>query len=257
MDIQRLKQLKILVVGDYCIDIFKYGSCSRLSPEAPVPVLVYKYETKTDGMAGNVFNNIAALNVAVVLKTSTKEIIKERFIDLKSKQHILRTDYEKAIQPIKTEELYNLQDYDSIVISDYEKGSINSDVIKYLKNNFKGPIFVDSKKKDLSIFSGCIVKINQSEFEKAINIPPDLELIVTVGESGAIYKNNIYPTKKVDVFDVSGAGDSFIAGLAVQYALKKDIECAIKFANICAANVVKKTGTAILDFEEVKNDLCF
>jgi D-beta-D-heptose 7-phosphate kinase/D-beta-D-heptose 1-phosphate adenosyltransferase len=257
MDIQQLKQLKILVIGDYCIDVFKYGTCSRLSPEAPVPVLLFKYETKTDGMAGNVYNNLLALNVQTELITSTKQTIKERFIDLKSKQHILRLDTETQIQPISLDKLLFLSDYDSIIISDYEKGSITKEVVEYIKNNFSGPIFVDTKKNDLSLFSGCIVKINENEFQKAINISADLDLIVTVGQDGAFYKNKNYPTKKVTVFDVSGAGDSFIAALAVQYALKKDIECAIKFANVCASSVVKKTGTAIIDFEEVKNDLCF
>jgi D-beta-D-heptose 7-phosphate kinase/D-beta-D-heptose 1-phosphate adenosyltransferase len=67
----------------------------------------------------------------------------------------------------------------------------------------------------------------------------------------------IYPTKKVEVFDVSGAGDSFMAGLVIQFLLTKKFDDAINFANSCASNVVKKSGTAIIDFEEVKDDLRF
>lgn len=258
MDIQQLKSLKILVVGDYCKDIFKYGFCNRLSPEAPVPVFVFNYETQTDGMAGNVFNNLKALNVNVELLVSNKETVKERFVDIKSRQHLLRVDYEK--KPLEIEiDIFKLNIYDAIIISDYNKGSITNSVIKKIISNYSGIVFVDSKKQDLSIFDSekCIIKINQQEFEKATNFPKKSKLIVTLGSDGAKMDGIIYPTKKIEVFDVSGAGDSFISGLATQYLLTKKFDDAINFANICATNVVKKTGTSIIDFEEVKDDLCF
>jgi len=256
MDIQQLKQLKILVIGDYCVDIFKYGHCLRLSPEAPVPIFLYDHEIKTDGMAGNVNNNLLSLNVDSKLLCSNKDILKIRYIDIKSKQHLMREDIEKNISPINID-LNKLQNLDCIVISDYDKGSIINKNIIDIINNFNGPIFVDTKKTDLSVFKKCIIKINEFEFNKSKNIPNDCELIITLGEKGALYKNDIYPVKKVNVFDVSGAGDSFMAGLVVQYLIKKDLKCAINFANICASDVVKKSGTACVDFEEVKNEICF
>lgn len=257
MDIQLLKQLKVLVIGDYCIDIFKYGTCERLSPEAPVPVFNYKYLTKTDGMAGNVVNNLKSLNVNAALETSYSEIIKERLIDLKSKQHIVRIDYEQEIEPVKFESIRNINSYDSIIISDYNKGAINDTLIKEVTKHFKGPIFVDTKKQDLSLFENCIIKINEPEYKRVKKFPKNYELIVTMGDKGASYKDIIYPSEKVQVFDVSGAGDSFLSGLCVQYLIKKDLILSIKFANICASNVIKKTGTATVDFDEVKNELCF
>jgi D-beta-D-heptose 7-phosphate kinase/D-beta-D-heptose 1-phosphate adenosyltransferase len=257
MDIQRLKQLKVLVIGDYCTDIFKYGNCNRLSPEAPVPVFLFEHETKTDGMAGNVYNNIVSLKLNSQLIVSNKESIKVRYIDSKSKQHLLRADFEKTNKPINIKSIGNLKKYDSIIISDYDKGSIVEETVKYITDNFKGPIFVDSKKSNLSIFKNCIIKINESEFIKSKNIPKNSELIVTLGERGALYREEMIPVEKVSVFDVSGAGDSFMAGLVAQYLLIKDLKTAIKFANICASNVVKKSGTAIIDFQEVKHELCF
>lgn len=257
MDIQHLKSLKILVIGDYCIDIFRYGTCERLSPEAPVPVFCFKHMVKTDGMAGNVVNNLASLNVQAKLETSSGDIIKERLIDLKSKQHLVRIDYEQKIESVKYELIKNLNSYDSIIISDYNKGAIDSLLIKQIIKNYNKPIFVDSKKNDLSIFENCIIKINESEYKNLKKLPKKYDLIITLGENGAKHNGIIYPTEKVQVFDVSGAGDSFISGLCVQYLLKKDLAIAIKFANLCASNVVKKIGTSVVGFEEVKDELCF
>lgn len=256
MDIQQLKLLKILVIGDYCTDIFKYGHCNRLSPEAPVPVFLFDHEIKTEGMAGNVYNNIKALKVQTDLKVSSKEIIKERYVDIRSKHHLLRVDYEK-----KSPELhmgFSLKKYDAIVIADYNKGTITKNIFNKIVKNYTGPIFIDSKKQDLSIYNhkNCIIKINQQEFEKA-NISLIGDLIITLGSEGAMKDGITYPTKKVEVFDVSGAGDSFMAGLVIQYLLTKKFDDAINFANCCASSVVKKSGTAVIDFEEVKNDLRF
>jgi D-beta-D-heptose 7-phosphate kinase/D-beta-D-heptose 1-phosphate adenosyltransferase len=244
------------VIGDYCTDIFKYGHCNRLSPEAPVPVFLFDHEVKTEGMAGNVLNNLKALKIQVDIKVSSKESIKERYVDLKSKHHLLRADYEKPSPELQVG--FKIDKYDAVVIADYNKGTITKNVFEKIVEKYDGPIFIDSKKQDLRIYNhkNCILKINQSEFEKA-NTPSLPNLIVTLGADGAMKDGIIYPTKKVEVFDVSGAGDSFMAGLTVQYLLTKNFEDAIKFANSCAANVVKKSGTAILNFEEVKDDLCF
>jgi D-beta-D-heptose 7-phosphate kinase/D-beta-D-heptose 1-phosphate adenosyltransferase len=257
MDIQQLTLLKILVIGDYCQDVFKYGKCERLSPEAPVPVFCFEREIKTEGMSGNVYKNLLALNVQAHLIVSNMDTIKERYIDSKSKQHLLRVDYEKQSEEIKIPK-EKLDKYHAIIVSDYNKGSINENNIRSLFN-FSGPIFVDSKKPDLQIFDreNVFVKINQDEYNRSKSLPQKNRLIVTMGEKGALYNGNIYPSKKVDVFDVSGAGDTFIAALCVQYLLTNSISEAIIFANLCASSVVSKSGTAIINFEDVKNDLRF
>jgi D-beta-D-heptose 7-phosphate kinase/D-beta-D-heptose 1-phosphate adenosyltransferase len=247
--------LNVLVIGDYCIDIFKYGVCSRLSPEAPVPVFDLRYEKIMQGMSGNVYNNLINLGVNSFLIKNEEIISKTRFVDLKTKQHLLRVDETKYVNKIEIDKIINI-DYDAVIISDYDKGYITKEVIKPLINKFSCPIFVDSKKTDLSEYENCIIKINESEFSKVIKFPKNYELIVTVGERGAIYKNKIIPTNIVNVFDVSGAGDTFIASLAIKFLLCKDMEKSIKFANHCSSIVVTKSGTASIVLEEVKNEIC-
>lgn len=208
-------------------------------------------------MAGNVYNNISSFGVSVDLLVSNKDSVKERYVDIKSRQHLLRVDYEMPL-PELDNNFQDLSNYDAIIISDYNKGTITKKVFDKIINNFNGLIFIDSKKQDLTMYNhkNCILKINEQEYKNAI-IPKNSILIVTLGDRGAMKDNKIYQTKKVEVFDVSGAGDSFMAGLVIQYLLKKNFEDAIMFANVCAANVVTKTGTAIIDFNEVKRDLCF
>lgn len=227
-----------------------------MSPEAPVPVFLYENEVCVDGMAGNVKNNLISLGVCVDLICNKEEIVKERFIDIKTKHHLLRSDYETNIKPLEIEEIKNLEKYSAIIISDYNKGLINNQNTKFILDNFKGPIFVDSKKEDLSIFENCFIKINNDEYKKVKKFPNNCELIVTLGSEGALYKNEKIPTKKVQVFDVSGAGDTFISGLVIKYLLTKDIKSSILFANICSSIVVQKSGTSTVDLKEVENDLC-
>ncbi len=253
--IQQLKSLKILVIGDYCTDIFKYGNCTRLSPEAPVPIFDYISETKTKGMAGNVYTNLINLHVNAELIKNSEEIHKIRFVDIKSKQHILRADITDNINELNVNDIIKT-DYNAVIISDYDKGFITNKNIKNLIQMFKCPIFVDSKKTDLSNYENCILKINESEYNKVQKYPNNYELIVTLGENGAMYNGKIIPTSKVNVFDVSGAGDTFIASLVIKYLLTNDLEKSIKFANFCSSIVVTKSGTASIAIEEVLHELC-
>ena len=84
--------MKMLVIGDSCLDIFKYGTSKRFSPEAPVPVFTPEKETCNPGMAANVANNISSFGVDCDLITNKNEIRKIRLVDLKSKQMIIRID---------------------------------------------------------------------------------------------------------------------------------------------------------------------
>jgi len=252
--IQQLKSLNVLVIGDYCIDEFNYGSCNRLSPEAPVPVFDLFYTNTMIGMSGNVYTNLKNLNLNVDLVKNEETVIKTRFIDLKSKHHLLRVDQNVLIDKLNLDNIKKF-DYDAVIISDYDKGFITNEIIPNLLKLFKCPIFVDSKKTDLSKYENCIIKINETEYSKVEKYPTNYELIVTLGENGAKYNNKIIPTKKVQVFDVSGAGDTFIASLVTKYLLCKDLEKSIKFANICSSLVVTKSGTASVLLEEVINEL--
>jgi D-beta-D-heptose 7-phosphate kinase/D-beta-D-heptose 1-phosphate adenosyltransferase len=246
MDIQQQKQFKILLLGDNCIDVYQYGTVDRISPEAPVPVFKFSYEEKRAGMAGNVKNNLIALGADVTFlhgKTSTKT----RLVDLKSKQHIVRIDNDVISEALVIDPILDL--YDAVVISDYNKGTISYEMVEQLIADFLCPVFIDTKKTDLQRFEGSIVKINSLEHSLAKTLPT--ELIVTMGKYGAKYKDKQYSAPRTEVFDVCGAGDTFLAALVLEFLKTKDIEKAIEIANIAASITVKHIGVYAPIWEEI------
>jgi len=140
-------------------------------------------------------------------------------------------------------------DYDALVISDYNKGFITQEQLIELCSRFIGPVFVDTKKN--TIPEGVFVKINEIEFDKLTQYDSD-NLIITKGAKGTEYRGKIYPAEKVNVFDVVGAGDTFLAALVVGYIKTKSMQSAIPFANKAAAIAVSHTGTYVLTEEDVK-----
>ncbi len=208
-----------------------------------------------DGMAGNVYTNLVNLGVSVQIIKDDSKNTKTRFIDIKTKQHLLRFDETKKTSILDIDKISNFN-YDAVILSDYDKGFLHNDIITSLIDKFKCPIFVDSKKTDLSKYENCIIKINESEFSKVTKFPKNYKLIVTLGERGALYDNKIIPTNKINVFDVSGAGDTFMASFVVKYLLDNNIEKAIKFANLCSSIVVTKSGTSSIMLEEIIHDIC-
>jgi len=259
MSIQQAKSLKVLLMGDSCLDVYHYGDCSRLSPEAPVPVFREIETERRPGMALNVFLNLRAFQLATEHITDRNHIEKHRYIDERSKQHMLRVDKNEihCAHPY-TFNTSDLDGVDVIVISDYNKGFLTheacSDIAKFcIENNI--PLFVDSKKRNLSCFEGAILKINESEYEEISDYPNSYELIVTMGDMGCVYKNQIYRANKVEVFDVCGAGDVFMAALVYKYMRHGSLERALDFANKCASYSVTKFGTYVLTAEDV-NELC-
>lgn len=240
---------EILLIGDSCLDLYYYGVCERLSPEAPVPVLKISNVEKKDGMAANVKNNLEALGCNVNFITGNNISVKKRYIDERSKQHIVRVDEDAASLPVEINKIENIDSYDAIVISDYDKGLITYNVVRKLRNQFSGPIFVDTKKRDLSQFEGCFVKINNSEYALATGKCSDL--IVTLGRDGARYKDQIFPAPVVDATDVCGAGDTFLSALAYGFLTNKDMAQAIEFANVASAITVTKIGVYAPSMDEV------
>ena len=128
MDIQQPESLKVIVIGDACIDKYHYGHCERLSPEAPVPVLRHNHTEEHDGMCLNVVRNLISFGIRPDKKHNAGIISKERFVDLKTKQHLIRFDVgETGVQPPLSKgaaQRLNLETYDAVVISDYNKGFI-------------------------------------------------------------------------------------------------------------------------------------
>ena len=259
-DIQRLKSLRILLIGDSCVDHYHYGVCERMSPEAPVPIFKVLDTYKSGGMAHNVKANLEGMGISVYLLTNDEEIIKSRYIDKKTRQHLLRTDWGEAkkIVPLKPKELDSIDFdlFDVVVISDYDKGFLDRSTIdQILRLSGSKPVFVDTKKRDISCYTNCIIKINENELENLTKSPDLCDIIVTLGEYGAMYNNEIFPTKKVEIFDVCGAGDTFLVGLLCAYMVTHDIRKSIKFANSCGLLAVQKFGTYTLAPGDL-DDIC-
>jgi len=243
---QQQKQFKILLVGDNCTDIYRYGSVDRISPEAPVPVFVPKYDIVKEGMAGNVFNNLEALGCHVNYlfgETSTKT----RLIDTRSKQQIVRIDKDVISEPLIFETDIPTV-YDAVVVSDYDKGTVSYELIEELIA-LSIPIFIDTKKTDLARFQGAWVKINELEYSKLKS--ECTGLIVTYGDRGVVYDNFAFGAKTVEVSDVCGAGDTFLSALAYQYLNTHDIHKAISFAIDASAVTVQHLGNYAPRLEEI------
>ena len=241
--------MKVLLIGDSCEDRYFYGDVKRLNPEAPVPILEYRRGVTSKGMAWNVRENLMSFGVEVYISTHPEEIIKTRYIDEKSNQQIMRYDEEPEITPISFEFPDEWKTtYDALVISDYDKGFITQEKLFELSNWFQGPVFIDTKK--ICIPGNAFIKVNEYEFKKITHFIPD-NMIITKGGEGTEYQGKLYPAEKVNVFDVVGAGDTFLAALTFGYLKYGRIEEAIPLANKAAALAVSHRGTYVLTEEDV------
>ena len=258
---QQQKQFRILVVGDACLDVYIYGDCERLSPEAPVPVFKKNRVEYFQGMCLNVAANIRSFGHQVKIDNNKEKIKKTRLVDEKFGHHLLRFDDEPDLTRIDLSKytVKSMKEFDAMVISDYDKGYIRQgDILDLIEpaRSLGIPVFVDSKKNNLKNFEECIIKINEKESLEVSSLPPKSKLIVTLGKEGAKFNGKIYPSKKVEVHDVCGAGDVFLAGLVHKYLMSGgNIENAIEFANNCASVSVGHFGTYVLSKGDI-NDLC-
>lgn len=238
MNTPPLKKFKILLIGDDGVDVYQYGTVDRISPEAPVPVFKFSHEEQRAGMAGNVCANLAALDCGVSYLHSATST-KTRLIDTRSKQQIVRIDNDIESQPLELESTdYTL--YDAVVISDYNKGTVSYELVETIRKKYTGPIFVDTKKTEVHRFEGCYVKINSLEHSRLTSFCSGL--IVTAGSDGARLGGQVYPAPEVEVSDVCGAGDTFLAALTYGYLQTNNIENAIEFANRAASITVQHLG---------------
>ena len=141
--------MKILLIGDNGVDQYQFGTVDRISPEAPVPIINYANTVTKPGMAANVRDNLLKLGCEVEFVHGIKTCIKTRIIDSKSKQHLLRIDQDMQSRPVNVNH-HDLDQYDAVVVSDYNKGSVEYETVENLRKNYTGPIFVDTKKTDLA-----------------------------------------------------------------------------------------------------------
>jgi D-beta-D-heptose 7-phosphate kinase/D-beta-D-heptose 1-phosphate adenosyltransferase len=200
-------------------------------------------------MAGNVANNLEALGCYVNYlhgETSTKT----RIIDARSKQQIVRIDNDIKSDPLTfATAIPNV--YDAIIVSDYNKGTVTYELIEELIAT-KIPVFVDTKKTDLARMQGAWVKINDLEYSKITSECSGL--IVTHGASGAsvLHHDITCPAPNVEVSDVTGAGDTFLAAFAYQYINTKNLLQSINFAIKASAVTVQHFGVHAPTLEEIQ-----
>jgi D-beta-D-heptose 7-phosphate kinase/D-beta-D-heptose 1-phosphate adenosyltransferase len=254
---KEFNNFNILVIGDDGIDRFVYGTAVRLAPEAPVPVLNPVSETTNKGMAGNVVENLEALGLKTYFKHNDVTPIKTRYVDDRSGQILLRVDSNDKVKRIDESELKTIASnkykgitLDAIIISDYDKGFLEEEDIEFIcKNNSN--VFIDTKK---ILGKWCVnasfIKINHVEYQHTEYTIHELgieyKMIITLTSKVCQHKGKIYPVEKVQIRDVSGAGDTFLSGLVAEYVLTKDIEKAIPFAQQCATVVVQKPGVSTI-----------
>lgn len=310
-------QANILVIGDLIIDHFIWGNVSRISPEAPVPIVNVTHDNLLLGGSANVLNNIFALGARATicgvvgrdpmgdhllqlieaLPSPTAGIIRldDRPTTIKTRivahgQQVVRFDRESTSEvqgegfaAIKRFIDQNLTSFDAIIISDYAKGIITPDLMAYLRERLRQHpeilMIVDPKPCHPERFHGAtIITPNNLEAEKLSGIKiideatlkaagekllHDLDsraVLITRGEAGmALFAEGqpliTIPTVAKEVFDVTGAGDTVIAALALGLATGLTYTEAASLANYAAGIVVGKIGTAVVQQEELKETL--
>jgi len=306
----------ILCLGDVMLDRFAYCETERISPEAPVPVLLLQRIQSMLGGAGNVARNIAALGGKAILlgligDDAAGEAVRGLIADtaglvdrhvasvrrptvcktryLAAHQQILRVDEESTADLDAAEKAAliaaierAIAEADAMILSDYGKAVLGAEVLAAAFAGAQGrgiPIYVDPKGEDFSRYRGaaCITP-NQKELALAARLPvgSDAEIIaaarkvmhgagagailatrsdkgmVLVEASGAVH---LEAARAREVYDVSGAGDTVIAVVALACASGYALPQAMRLANTAAGIVVSKLGTATVDPDELRLEL--
>jgi D-beta-D-heptose 7-phosphate kinase / D-beta-D-heptose 1-phosphate adenosyltransferase len=308
----------VLCVGDLMLDEFVYGEVSRISPEAPAPVIAARRSETNIGGAGNVARNIASLGgscifVALVGADDTGERLKTalgqergiepvlvrdparpttrkvRFVSEHFSTHMLRADWEKAAPAANEIEqglidsiLRELPRANIVLLSDYAKGVLTARVIRNTidaARKLGKPVIVDPKSANFAIYRGAtLLTPNRKEFSEATRSRVDSEtsiadaaqdvmtladceaILVTQSEDGMtlVPRNGEavhVPAHPVKVRDVSGAGDTVAAALALVMATGADWETCLRMANAAAAVAVSKKGTASVTAAELRRKI--
>tara|TARA_R110000851_G_scaffold124391_1_gene254604 strand:- start:620 stop:1420 length:801 start_codon:yes stop_codon:yes gene_type:complete len=242
---------RVLVIGDNCTDVFVYGKVNRLCPDVPAPVFTPTRTITDSGMAGNVVRNFKSLGLTADCMFNETEMTKIRYVDEQTNHTFLRVDEGDTAEPFgSSPEVINFNfepgEWDAIVISDYCKGFVTEELIQFCCENNPN-VFIDTKKV-LGDFckKAKIIKINEPEYNdlkgKIKEEDWEEKLIVTLGKNGCRWKGAVYLADQVEVFDLCGAGDSFLAALVFHYLETGCIMESIFFANDMASQVVQKRG---------------
>jgi D-beta-D-heptose 7-phosphate kinase/D-beta-D-heptose 1-phosphate adenosyltransferase len=310
--LERFPGMRILCIGDVMLDCYVHGSVTRISPEAPIPILRIERESLALGGVGNVANNVfglggvsllatvagedaAATNLAgllaeiggcngLVVDAGRPTTLKTRYVS--GSQQLLRADQEvtRAIAPAIEEALIArihamAEGARAIVISDYLKGVVTPRIAAAaIAAGKRGgmPVVVDSKPASYRYFTGAtLLKPNRRELQTATGLPVDTDdevvaaaralialsgvdcIVATRSEQGmsvicASGEAVHFRAEAKEVFDVSGAGDTVAATLAMALASGSPLVEAAELANHAAGIVVGKIGTAPVRLSELR-----
>jgi D-beta-D-heptose 7-phosphate kinase / D-beta-D-heptose 1-phosphate adenosyltransferase len=309
--IEREPRKVIAIIGDVMIDRYVTGKVERISPEAPVPVLLRSHDRAVAGGAANVAVNIVALGcdarlVGVVGNDGNANDLKSILVQagvspahlvtdatrpticktrvVSGRQQFFRIDqeYTGVLSGSLEDALVEnagaaMADADIVVISDYAKGVFSDRVLQQVigaARKLGKPVLVDPKRRTFDGYrGGDVIKPNAGELSAAAGAPcasdADIEaaarivesqfdgaILVTRAESGMSLIKRGMPAKHfrssvLEVADVSGAGDTAMAALAVSMAEGRTLEEAATISNIAAAVAVSKFGTAIVSRTEL------
>jgi D-beta-D-heptose 7-phosphate kinase/D-beta-D-heptose 1-phosphate adenosyltransferase len=308
----------VLCVGDLMLDEFVYGEVSRISPEAPAPVIAVQRTESNIGGAGNVARNVAAmgarcifvglvgadeaaaqLKAALAREERIESVLicdparpttrKVRFVSEHFSTHMLRADWERAVpaapdveQQLIKAVLSRLSDADIVLLSDYAKGALTARVIRNVIDTARKlgkRVIVDPKTANFAIYRGAtLLTPNCKEFAEATRSRADTDariaeaaldamqladceaILVTQSEQGM----TLVPRQgeaihvgahPVRVRDVSGAGDTVAAVLAIALAAGADWDTSLRMANAGAAVAVSKKGTATITSAELRRKI--
>lgn len=230
--------MKILVLGDRIQDFYVFGRVERLCPEAPVPVFITERNEVREGGAALVAANLKALG-ADVIESYGSYSEKKRFF---AGNHLLLRVDEDAFKTIKASCPLPLDGVDAIVVSDYGKGGISHPEARHICLHSPVPVFVDSK-KNMDSYAGCFATFpNKNESTLRLG----QHVIQKLGENGCSVDGTHVPSRPRKVYDVTGAGDVFLAAFVVEYLRSKDLMAAAHFANECAGISVEHLGTYVV-----------
>lgn len=311
--LRKITRLRILVVGDVMLDHYLWGEATRISPEAPVPVVHIQRDTYTAGAGANVALNLVSLGAratvagcirhdeagrrltrilaeqgitGVHLGGRGQTIIKTRV--MAQHQQLCRLDrestpdrYDVNARTVLAHLSSALAAADAVILSDYAKGLLTQELLNVVVNHAadagKKLVALDPKpRRNLDLRGLDLLTPNRREAAELAGVPWDPQepfpageictriherfhprhLVVTLSEDGMLLCTNgsvlkQIPTAAREVFDVSGAGDTSIAGLVLALAAGADLETAAHFANAAAGVVVGKLGTATVTPDEL------
>jgi rfaE bifunctional protein kinase chain/domain len=307
--VDQLRGCRVLVIGDVMLDEYLKGDVSRISPEAPVPVLEVKSHDYRLGGAANAAANIQVLGgvttlVGIVGRDETAGVVAERLAAhgitsaliadpgrptskktrlVAQQQQIVRIDQERRgpVEGTVAAELAKaistaVRTAQAVVLSDYAKGVVTREIAHHTIAAARAagvPVIVDPKQRTFDAYAGAtVITPNLHELEAAAPRAPTFEveraatsllplvdgagLLVTRSADGmTLYRTGKppfhVPAMAHEVFDVTGAGDTVVATVALALAAKVEIEAAIELASVAAGVSVSKRGTSTVSPAEL------